>query len=151
MKRRRVETSSKELATPIRATPLRYESQDFLQLRKVWPEPDRCGPNATLFLNDPELRVIHDLGPASRSMTITKGIIATMKALMVATTLNNASLESEIRVNALAQERDAMTARVVALEEEARRKRSVAEERDCQFAVMEEQLAEARTALEQQP
>jgi len=39
-----------------------------------------------------------------------------MKALKVATTLNNASLENEIRVNSLGQERDALTAKVVALE-----------------------------------
>jgi len=142
VKRQRVETPSKKPATPIKATPLRSESGDFLQLPKVWSEPDRCGPNATLFLDDPELRVIHDLGPAGRSKTITEGVIATMKALEVATTLNNASLENEIRVSALGHERDALTTKVAALEKDARSKRSVAEERDRQFAAMEEQLAE---------
>ena len=101
VKRRKVETPSKEPVTPIKITLLRSESGDFLQLLKVWSEPDRCGPNATIFLDDPELRVIHDLGPAGRIKAITKGVIATMKALEVATTLNNTSLESEIRVNAL--------------------------------------------------
>jgi len=67
VKRRRVETPSKEPVTPIKSTPLRSESGDFLQLPKIWYEPDRCGPNTTLFLDDPELRVIHDLGPAGRS------------------------------------------------------------------------------------
>jgi hypothetical protein len=66
-------------------------------------------------LDDPELRIIQDLGPAGRSKAITDGFIATMKALEVATALNNPSLESEIRVNALAQERDALTAKVAAL------------------------------------
>jgi len=149
MKRRRVETPSKEPVTPIKATPLRSESGDFLQLPKLWYEPDRCGPNATLFLDDPELRVIHDLGPAVRSKAITEGVIATMKALEVATALNNASLESEIRVNALGQEMDVLTAKVATLEEDARSKRAVAEERDRQFAAMEEQLAEAHVALGQ--
>ena len=77
-KRRRVETPSKEPVTPIKATPLRSESGDFLQLPKVWSEPDRCGPNATLFLDDPELRVIHELGPAGRSKAIAEGVIATI-------------------------------------------------------------------------
>jgi len=52
----RVETPSKEPFTPIKATPLRLESGDFLQLPKVWSELDRYGPNATLFLDDPELK-----------------------------------------------------------------------------------------------
>ena len=101
VKIRRVENPSKEPVTPIKATPLRSESGDVLQLPKVWSEPDRCGPNATLFLDDLELRVIHDLGPAGRSKAIIEGVIATMKALEVATPLNNASLKSEVQVNAL--------------------------------------------------
>jgi len=101
VKIRRVENPSKEPVTPIKATPLRSESGDVLQLPKVWSEPDRCGPNATLFLDDLELRVIHDLGPAGRSKAIIEGVIATMKALEVATALNNASLKSEVQVNAL--------------------------------------------------
>jgi len=149
VKKRRVETPSKDPVTPIKATPLRSESGDFLQLPKVWSKLDHCGPNATLFLDDPELWVIHDLGPAGQSKAITEGVIATMKALEVATTLNNASLENEIWVNGLRQERDALTAKVAALEEDARSKRSVAKVRDCQFAAMEEQLAEARAALGQ--
>jgi len=62
VKRRTIETPSKDPVTPIKATPLRSESGDFLQLPKVWSEPDRCGLNATLFLDDPKLRVIHDCG-----------------------------------------------------------------------------------------
>jgi len=53
-----------------------------------------------------------------------------MEALEVATTLNNASLENEIRFNALGQEMDALTTKVAALEEDARSKRSIAEERN---------------------
>ena len=78
MKKQRVETPSKEPVTPIKATPLRSKSGDFLQLPKVWSEPDRCGPNATLFLDDPELRVILDIGPAGQSKAMTEGVIATM-------------------------------------------------------------------------
>jgi uncharacterized phage infection (PIP) family protein YhgE len=95
------------------------------------------------------LRIIWDLGSAGRSKAITDGVIATMKALEVATTLDNASLEIKIRANALAQERDDLTAKVAALKGEVRSNRLVAEERDRQFAVVEKQLAEARTALEQ--
>jgi len=145
-----VETPSKEPATPIRATPLRSESGNFLQLPKVWSEPDRCGPHSTLFLDDPELRVIHDNGPAGRSKAITEGVIATMKALEVATVLNNASLEGEIRVNTLSKDRDVLAAKVSELEGEVVGKRSVAEERERQVAVVENQLVDARTALEQE-
>ena len=103
----------------------------------MWSEPDKCSPHSTIFLDDPELRIIQDLGPAGRSKAITDGVIATMKALEVAAALNNASLESEIWANTLVQERDALAAKVAALEKEARSKRSVAEERDRQFAVVE--------------
>jgi len=148
-KRKRVGTPFKELIIPIRVVPVRSERGDFLQLSKVWSEPDQCGPHSTLFLDDPELRIIPGLGPAGRSKAITDEFIATMKALEVAATLNNASLESEIRASALVQERNALAAKVAALEEEARSKRSVAEERDRQFAIVEKQLAEAQIALEQ--
>ncbi|KEH17193.1 hypothetical protein MTR_0034s0130 [Medicago truncatula] len=119
------------------------------KLPRVWSEPDQCGPYSTLFLDDSELRIIQDLGPPGRSKAIADGAIATMKALEVAAALNNVSLENEIRVNALAQERDALTAKVAAIEEDERSKRSVVEERDRQFTAMEGQLAEARTALEE--
>lgn len=66
-----METPSKEPTTPIRVVPLRSESRDFLQLPKVWSEPDRCVPQSTLFMDDPKLRAIHDLGPAGRSKAIT--------------------------------------------------------------------------------
>ena len=66
-------------------------------------------------MDDHELRIIQDLGPAGQSKAITNGVIATMKALEVIAALDNASLESEIRVNALAQERDALAAKVVIL------------------------------------
>jgi len=148
-KRKKVGTPSKEPITPIRAVPVRSKRGEFLQLPKVWSEPDQCSPHSTLFLDDPELRIIQDLGPAGRNKAITDGVIATMRALEVAAALNNASVESEIRVNALAQERDALAAKVADLEDEARSKRSVAEERNRQFAVVEKHLAEARTALEQ--
>jgi vacuolar-type H+-ATPase subunit I/STV1 len=144
-----VRAPSEEPITLIKAVPVRSKKGDFIQLPKVWSEPQLCGPQSTLFLDDPELKIIQDLGPAGRSKAITDGVIATMKALEVAAALNNASLESEVRVDALAQERDALIAKVAALEEDQRKKRSVAEERDRQLAVLKEQLTEARTALEQ--
>jgi len=74
--------------------------------------------------------VIHDLDPGGRSKAILEGVIATMKALKVALVLNKASLEGEIRENALSRER-ALAAKVSELEDEVADKRSVAEERDC--------------------
>jgi hypothetical protein len=62
-----------------------------------------------------------------------------MKAFEVAAALNNASLEGEVRVDALVRERDGLIAKVAALEEDQRSKRSVAEERDCQLVVLKEQ------------
>ena len=120
-----------------------------VRIPKVWIEPYQCGLHSTFFLDDSELRTIQDLGPTSRSKSITDGVIATMKALKVVAALNNASLESEIQINALAQERDALAAKVADLDDEARSKRLVAEECDRQFVVVEKQLAEAQTALEQ--
>jgi len=71
-----------------------------------------------------------------------------MKALEVATVLKYASLEGEIRVNALSKERDTLAAKVSELKGEVAGKRSVAEERAGQVAVVEKQLEDARTALE---
>lgn len=148
VKRRKAGTPSKQPVTPIRAVPVRSERGDLLQLPRVWSEPDQCGPHSTIFLDDSELRIIQDLGPAGRSKAIADGAIAAMKALEVAATLNNVSLDYEVRANALAQEKDALTAKVVALEEDQKSKRSVAEERDRQLASLKGQLAEARVALE---
>jgi hypothetical protein len=148
-KKQRVRMPSEDLLTPIKAVLVRSKSGDFLQLLKVWSEPELCGPQSTLFLDDPELKIIQDLGPAGRSKAITDRVIATMKALEVAAALNNASLESEVRVDALVQEMDALTARVAALEEDQRSKRSVADEHDRQLASLKEQLSGAQVALEQ--
>jgi mevalonate pyrophosphate decarboxylase len=114
-KRQKVRVPSEDPITPIRAVPVRSERGDFLQLPKVWSEPELCGPQSTLFLDDPELKIIQNLGLASRSKAITDGVMATMKALEVAAALNNASLESEVRVDALVRKRDALTAIVAAL------------------------------------
>jgi chromosome segregation ATPase len=72
-----------------------------------------------------------------------------MKALEVADALKNASLEGVVQVDALVRERDALTAKVAALEEDQRSKRSVAEECDRQLASLREQFSRAQTALEQ--
>jgi hypothetical protein len=125
-KRQRVRTSSEDSITPIKVVPVHSEKGDFLQLPRVWSEPELCGPQSTLFLDDPELKIIQDLGPAGQSKAITDGVISTTKALKVAAALNNASLEGEVRVDALVRERYALTAKVAALEEDQRSKRSVA-------------------------
>jgi hypothetical protein len=148
-KKQRLMMPFEDPLTPIKAVPVLSKRGDFLQLPKLWSEPELCGPQSTLFLDDPELKIIQDLGPAGRSKAITDGVIATMKALEVTAALNNASLEVEVWVDALVRERDALTARVTALEEDQRSKRSVAEECDRQLASFKEQLFGAQTALEQ--
>jgi hypothetical protein len=65
-KRQKVRVPSEDPITPIRAIPVRSEKGDFLQLPKVWSEPELCGPQSTLFLDDPELKIIQDLSPADR-------------------------------------------------------------------------------------
>jgi hypothetical protein len=105
--RQRVRVPSEDPITPIKAVPVRSAKGDFLQLPKVLSEPELCGPQLNLFLDDLELKIIQDLGPARRSKAITDGVIASMKALEVAAALNNDALESEVRVDALVQERDA--------------------------------------------
>jgi hypothetical protein len=61
-KRQRVRMSSEDPITPIKVVPIRSEKGDFLQLPRVWFEPELCGPQSTLFLDDPELKIIHDMG-----------------------------------------------------------------------------------------
>ncbi|RHN51030.1 hypothetical protein MtrunA17_Chr6g0463961 [Medicago truncatula] len=80
-KKQKVGTPTKQPVTPIRAVPVCSEIGDFLQLPRVWSKPDQCGPHSTLFLDESELRIIHDLGPDGRSKAIADGFIATMKAL----------------------------------------------------------------------
>lgn len=53
-----------------------------------------------------------------------------MKALEVATVLNNDSLEGKIRENALAKEKDALATKVSQLEGDIAAARTVYEERD---------------------
>ena len=62
--------------------------------------------------------------------------------------MNNASLEGEVRVNALSVERDALATKVTEHESEVAGKRSVVEERARQVVVVEKKLADARTTLE---
>jgi hypothetical protein len=43
-KKQKVGVPSDDSVTPIRAVPVRTEKGDFLQLPKVWSEPELCGP-----------------------------------------------------------------------------------------------------------
>jgi hypothetical protein len=146
-KKQKLGTPSKR-TEPIPAVPVRSEKGDFFQLPKVWSDHIQCGPDSTIFLDDSELRIIQDLGPAGRNKAMAEGVIATMKALEVAAALNNVALEHEVRVDALAKERDALSAKELALKEGQRSQRSVAEERDHRLASLEAQLVEAKSALE---
>jgi hypothetical protein len=60
VKRQRVRMPSEDPITPVKAVPVRSEKGDFLQLPKVWSEPELCGPQSTLFLDDHELKIIRD-------------------------------------------------------------------------------------------
>ncbi|RHN73982.1 hypothetical protein MtrunA17_Chr2g0304611 [Medicago truncatula] len=72
-----------------------------------------------------------------------------MKALEVATALNNASLKGEVWADVLVKERDALAAKVSQLEGGAAVTRSVVEKCDLHIAALEKKMADARTALEQ--
>jgi len=148
-KRKRVETLTREPVTPIKVVPIRTEDGDLFQLPRVWFEPDRCGSHSTLFLDDPELKVIQDLATAGRSKAITEGVIAAMKALEIAAVLNNASMEGEVWAEVLAKEKDALFAKVSQLESDVVVARSVAKEHESHLAMLEKQVVDARTTLDQ--
>lgn len=63
-----------------------------------------------------------------------------MKAMEVATVLNNASLEGEIWENVLAKKKDALAAKVSQLEGDTAAARSVAEECGRHVAVIEKAI-----------
>jgi hypothetical protein len=51
-------------AAPSRGVP--PVGEGLFQLPKVWSQSDLFGPQASLYLGDPELKAIRDLGPGSR-------------------------------------------------------------------------------------
>jgi len=84
----------------------------------VWSDSDRFGAHASLFLSDPELKAIRDLGTAGRSQAVTKGVFCVMKALEIVVYMNNSSTEEVVRSDALAREKEAMSKKMADLESE---------------------------------
>jgi len=68
----------------------------LFQLPRVWSESDSFGPRPSLFLSDPELKAILDLGTAGRSRAVTEGVVIAMKALEIAVYMNNSSIEEDV-------------------------------------------------------
>lgn len=115
----------------------------------MWSDPDRYGPHLTLCLSDPELKVTQDLGTAGRSRAMTEGIIDAMKALEIAVVVNNTSIEGEVKADVLGKERDTLAAKMTKLEEGFATSKTVVEGKDCCIILLEKQVADAQSALEQ--
>jgi len=71
----------------------------------VWSESGSFGSPTSLFLRDPKLKVIHDLGVAGRTRAVTEGVISAMKALKIAVYMNNSSTKEAVRSDALTREK----------------------------------------------
>jgi len=113
---------------------------ELFELPNVWSKPDRFGPQSSMLLSDPELKVIHDLGVAGRSQVMTEGTIGAMKALEIAMVLNNSSTEGMVRTDAVAKERDKVLAKKEKLDKELADVKS-------KFATLEKRSAEDRRIL----
>jgi len=113
---------------------------ELFELPNVWSKPDRFGPQSSMLLSDPELKVIHDLGVAGRSQVMTEGIIGAMKALEIAVVLNNSSTEGMVRTDEVAKERDKVLAKKEKLDKELADVKS-------KFATLEKRSAEDRRIL----
>ena len=109
----------------------------LFQLPWVWFESESFGSQASLFLSDPELKVICDLGVASRTRAMTEGVVSCMKALEIAVYMNNSSTEEVVRSDALAREKDMMPKRIADLETELVASRKLSAEKDKMLAFLE--------------
>jgi len=96
----------------------------------VWSELGSFGSHASLFLSDPELKVIRDLGVAGRTRAVTEGVISAMKALKIIVYMNNSSTEEVVRFDALAREKEVMSKKIADLETELVALRKTASEKD---------------------
>jgi len=97
--------------------PLPADNELFRQ-PNVWSEPDRYGLQSSLFLSDPELKVIQDLGVTGRNRVMTEEIICAVKALEIVVVLNSSSAEGVVHSNVAAKERDNVVAKAKKLENE---------------------------------
>jgi hypothetical protein len=70
--------------------------EGLFQLPRVWSQSDRFGPQASLYIGDPEVKAIRDLGTAGQTRAVTEGVVGAMRALEVAVFLNNSSMEDAV-------------------------------------------------------
>jgi len=134
LKRKRISSADKgkqvqtHLAVPSRGAP--SGGDGMFQLLRVWSESESFGSQASLFLSDPELKAIHDLGVASRTRAVMEGVMSAMKALEIVVNMNNSSTEEVVRSHALAREKEVMSKRIADLEAELDASKKVASEKD---------------------
>jgi len=62
----------------------------------VWSESRSLGSQASLFLSDPKLKGIRDLGVVGRTRAMTEEVISAMKALEIVVYMNNSSTEEAV-------------------------------------------------------
>jgi len=104
----------------------------------VWSESGSFGSQDSLYLSDPELKAIRDLGVAGRTRAVTDGVIGAVKALEIVVYMNNSSTKEVVRSDALTREREDMAKRMVELEAELAVAKKSALEKDKMFSFLEE-------------
>lgn len=109
----------------------------------MWSESGSFGSQASLYLSDPELKAICDLGVTGRTRAVTDGVIGAVKALEIAVYLNNSSTEEVVHSDALTREREDMAKRMVELEAELAAAKKFALEKDKMFSFLEEKADSA--------
>jgi hypothetical protein len=127
------------------ALPWETSSADdgLFQLPKVWFESGGFGSQASLYLSDPELKVIRDLGVASRTRAVTDGVIGAINAMEVSVYMNNSFTEETVRSDALTWEKEVMAKRMAELEAELAAAKKSALEKDKMFAFLEDKADSA--------
>jgi len=111
-------------------------AEGLFQLPKLWSESSRFGSQASLYLSDPDLRAIRDLGVVGRSRAVTDGVVSAMRALEVVVYMNNSSMEEAVRSDALTRERGEMAKKMTDMEAELVAAKKVNLEKDNMIAFL---------------
>jgi len=109
----------------------------------VWSESGSFGSHASLFLSDPKLKVIRDLGMAGRTRVVTEWVISVMKALKFVVYMNNSSTKEVVRSDSLVREKEVMSKRIGDMEAELVASRKVASEKDKMLTFLEKKADSA--------
>jgi len=115
----------------------------LFQLPQVWSESESFGSKASLFLKNPELKAIHDLGIAGRTRAVTEGVVSAMKALKIVVYMNNSSTKEVVRSDALVREKEVMSNRIAELEAKLDASMKVSSKKDKMLALMEKKVDSA--------